>query len=119
MAKTSDASHVRADKRLKKRMSDHIAMALVAYTLLLIFMVTPKLASGSSVWPYFLLIVFVGIVIPFFRSIDRRWDVLDNSELSGSGLKTRYAIDRIKLWAVALGLPMLLSILCKILSTSS
>ncbi|MBP7951994.1 MAG: hypothetical protein KAZ17_00765, partial [Sphingorhabdus sp.] len=64
-------------------MSDHVAMALVVYTLLLIFLVTPAIETkGLSIVPYFLLILLVAAIIPVFRRLDRRWTMLDGSELS-------------------------------------
>lgn len=102
-------------KGYAKRISDQIALALIVYTLLLIFMVTPTLESGMRIWPYFLLVLLVAAVIPFFRGLDHRWKALETSELSGSGLNTRFAIDRVKLWMVALGIPFILAALCRTL----
>jgi hypothetical protein len=105
-------AYSRPSRGFAKKISDHIAMALVVYTLLLIFGVTPSLAHGMRIWPYFLLVVLVAGVIPFFRRLDHRWTALDASELSDSGLATRFAIDRLKLWLVAIGVPLLLAGVC-------
>jgi hypothetical protein len=97
-------------KTYAKRMSDNIAFAMVAYTLMLIFMVTPKLEStGTSIFPYFILVILVGCAIPYGHKLERRWDMLSASELGKSGLNTRFTIDRIILWAAAIGVPFLLS----------
>ena len=55
---------VRESNNLGKRISNHIAYALVMYTLLLIFLVSPQMESkGTSILPYFLLVILVGIAI--------------------------------------------------------
>jgi hypothetical protein len=91
-------------KSLSKRMSTHIAYALVAYTLMLIFLVAPAMETGSmAIWPYLLLVAFVGMVIVPCRNLERRWHhvVGDNAE----GLFWR---DAAGLWLAAIGLPVLL-----------
>ena len=93
-------------------MSDQIAIALIVYTLLLIFLVTPSLESGMRIWPYFLLVLMVAAVIPFFRGIDHRWKTLENSELSDHGLYLRFQQDTGKLCAVAVGIPLFLAMVC-------
>lgn len=110
MAKAMHRGAAASQKSFAKRMSDNIAWALITYTLLLIFLVTPTMETrGMSILPYFMLVVFVAIMVPFCRRIDRRWKVLDASELSDSGLATRYAIDRTKLWIIAIGAPAALA----------
>ncbi len=102
-----------------KRISDHIAAALVIYTLLLIFVVTPSFeGKGAAIWPYFLLIVLVAVVILPFRAIDNRWQALANSELSDSGLAMRFTADRIKLWIIAIGIPFGLAAICRLLTAT-
>ncbi len=117
-----DANHYennRPKKSYAKRMSDNIAIAMVAYTLMLIFMVTPKLESGGmSIFPYFVLVILVGLAIPYGHKLERRWDRLGVSELSVSGLNTRFAIDRIILWIAAIGVPLLLSFIAMAISAT-
>jgi hypothetical protein len=103
-------------KGYDKRISDHVAIALVVYTLLLIFVVAPSIeGKGAAIWPYFLLVVLVAAIIPPFRRIDTRWQTLAQSELSRGGLETRFAIDRIKLWVIAIGVPFGLALVCRTL----
>ncbi len=109
MAKAMHSSAARGEKTYAKKINDHIALALIAYTMALIFGVTPAMKTeGGSILPYFLLVVFVALMVPFCRNIDNKWKKLDGSELGDSNLKSRYAIDRTKLWMVALGVPILL-----------
>ncbi|MEE9432893.1 MAG: hypothetical protein V3V15_01475 [Sphingorhabdus sp.] len=107
------AVHARSSRKsYTKRISDHVAVALIIYTLLLIFMVMPAMETeGMSILPLFLLVVFVALMIPFCRHIDKRWKLLEGSELSDSNLRSRFAIDRTKLWIVAIGAPVLLAFL--------
>ncbi len=109
MARARLAGIMRAHKGYGKRMSDHVAFALIAYTLLLIFLVTPSIETkGTSLLPYLLLVLLVAAVIPTCRRFEHRWKVLEESELSDGGLKTRFAFDRIKLWFGAIGIPVLM-----------
>ena len=111
MAKAEEA-HLRAYKSYSKRMSDHVAVALVVYTLALIFLVTPTIeSSGTSIFPYFVLVLFVGAVIPPCRNLERRWQTLDANAHPGDGLETRYFADRVKLWVAAIGIPAVLAVL--------
>jgi predicted ABC-type exoprotein transport system permease subunit len=111
MAKAKEA-HLRAYKSYSKRMSDHVAFALVIYTLALIFLVTPTIESGgTSIFPYFVLVLFVAAVIPLCRNLERRWQALDANAYSGDGLESRYFADRLKLWVAAVGIPSALAVL--------
>ncbi len=106
------AGEMHAQKGYAKRMSDHVAFALITYTLMLIFVVTPSMESkGTSILPYFLLVLLVGAVIPTCRRFEHRWQALENSELGSGGLETRFFMDRIKLWIGAIGIPVALSML--------
>ena len=98
---------VRETNSLGKRISNHIAYALVMYTLLLIFLVSPQMESkGTSILPYFLLVILVGVAILPCRSLERRWKATDAHDQSGLiGSCNR---DAILLWIAAIGIPVLL-----------
>jgi hypothetical protein len=111
MAKAEEAQ-LRSYKSYSKRMSDHVAFALVVYTLMLIFLVTPTIESGgTSIFPYFVLVLFVGAVIPLCRNMERRWQALDAATYNGDGLQTQFTADRFKLWIAALAIPAILAVL--------
>ena len=111
MAKAKEAQ-LRAYKSYSKRMSDHVAFALVVYTLALIFLVTPTIeSSGTSIFPYFILVLLVGAVIPLCRNLERRWQVLDAKAQPGDGLEAVYFADRMKLWVAAIAIPGALAVL--------
>lgn len=111
MAKAQEAQ-LRADKSYAKRMSDHVAIALVVYTLVLIFLVTPTIeSSGMSIFPYFVLVLFVAAVIPLCRNLERRWQKLCATARQADGLETQYVADRLKLWVAAIAIPAVLAVL--------
>ena len=112
MARAEHAAHTRAHKSYSKRISDHVAVALVVYTLMLIFVTSPAMESkGTSILPYFMLVVFVAMVIPSCRNMEHRWKTLEASELGQDGLEARFGIDRVKLWAGAIMIPIFLAVL--------
>jgi cell division protein FtsW (lipid II flippase) len=112
MARAEHATNSRAHKSYTKRISDHVAIALVVYTLMLIFVTSPTMESnGTSILPYFMLVVFVAMVIPACRNMEHRWQELEAGELSEASLETRFGVDRVKLWAGAILIPIILSVL--------
>lgn len=100
-------ARVRETSSFGKRMSTHIAYALVVYTLLLIFEVSPQMESGGmSIMPYFLLVALVGLAILPCRRLEKRWQTIDRSGETSVGGKFRR--DAILLWLGAIGGPTLL-----------
>ena len=119
MANAGHAGSVRGHgagekKGFAKRMSDHIAVALVVYTLALIFVTMPSIETeGMSTFPLVLLVVLVGGIIPFLRYFEHRWMKFENSGQAQDGFNTRFTIDRLVIWVVAIGVPFALSVACK------
>jgi hypothetical protein len=112
MVKADQATHGRAHKSYAKRISDHVAVALVVYTLALIFITSPAMESdGTSILPYFMLVLFVAMVIPACRKFEQRWEALDNSELGHDSLATRFTVDRAQIWIGAIAIPAILAII--------
>jgi hypothetical protein len=102
IGRSSSHSH----KSLSKRMSTHIAYALVVYTLMLIFVVAPAMETGDmSIWPYLLLVAFVGAVIIPCRNLERRWQHVVGDNAEGSFWR-----DAAGLWIAAIGVPVLLKL---------
>lgn len=107
----SAATH-RAGQNLdwRKKMSNHVAYALLVYTGLQIFVTMTVLKSGhGSALPYFALIVLVGAIIPGCRQFEKRWDGLSDSEATNPELADRFRKDRLFLWICAIGLPLALT----------
>jgi hypothetical protein len=106
MAKAGRA-HAVPHKSYSKRISDHVAYALVVYTLMLIFVVTPAMESnGTSILPYFLLVVFVALLIPPYHKIEKKWQALQKADVGDSRLDTQFNVDRAKLWLSAILIPI-------------
>ena len=100
----------------RKAMSDNIAYALLAYTGLQIF-VTMRALEGTkgSLLPYLALVVLVAAIIPGCRRFERRWDWLSGKAArdpeTAPDLADLFARDRMLLWALAIGLPLVLTAL--------
>jgi hypothetical protein len=98
-------------KSLAKRVSSHVAYALVVYTLLLIFEVSPQMESdGVAIWPYFLLVALVGMAIIPCRNLERRWQILETEGKTGN-----FGVEVALLWFAAIGIPTALMLLIKLI----
>ena len=98
----------------RKRMSDNIAYALLVYTGLQIFVTMGSLEStGGSLLPYFALIILVAAIIPACRNFEKRWNRLSDAQAADPQFKPWFRRDLIWLWALAIGLPFLVTGLFK------
>lgn len=96
----------------RRKMSDHIAYALLVYTALQIFVTVGALkSSGGSLLPYLALIILVVAIIPACRRFEARWNRLDDEQAHDPALARFYRRDRFLLWALAIGLPFALTAL--------
>ena len=94
----------------RKSMSDHVAYALLVYTGLQIFVTVHAMKEGShSILPYFALVILVAGIIPACRWFERRWITLSDEEGTDPALAGAFRSDALKLWAMAIGLPFLLT----------
>lgn len=94
----------------RKSMSDHVAYALLVYTGLQIFVTVHAMKEGShSILPYLALVILVAGIIPACRWFERRWITLSDEEGSDPALAGAFRSDALKLWAMAIGLPFLLT----------
>jgi len=98
----------------RKAMSDHVAYGLLAYTTLQIFVTVKALAEGSSgLLPYFALVVLVAGIIPVCRWYEKRWAGLDDAQAADPAYAAEFRRDVLALWALAIGLPFALTLMCK------
>lgn len=97
-----------------RRMSDHIAAALLVYTGMHIF-VTMQALNGhhGSILPYFGLVFLVAAIIPACRLFEKRWERLAASGEIDAELSWQFKRDRMALWIAAIGLPLLVTALVK------
>lgn len=122
MAKAWQRSEVAAHSTEKpldwrKRMSDHIAYGLLVYTGLQIFVTMGALnAKSGSLLPYFALVVLVVAIIPACRRFERRWNRLSDEQARDPGLEPYYRRDRNWVWAMAIGLPFVVTAIFKLLA---
>ena len=101
----------------RRKMSDHIAYALLVYTALQIFVTVGALKTGGeSLLPYLALIVLVIAIIPACRRFESRWNRLSDEQAHDPALAPYYRRDLIALWALAIGLPFVLTCLFKALA---
>ena len=98
----------------RKAMSDNIAYALLVYTALQIF-VTMRAIEGTSgsAMPLLALVVLVAAIIPLCRKFERRWEAMDDDAVSDPALRGTFRRDQAMLWALAIGLPFVLTGLFK------
>lgn len=98
----------------RRKMSDHIAYALLVYTALQIFVTVGALKSaGGSLLPYLALVILVIAIIPACRRFEARWNRLTDEQAHDPALAPYYRRDRLLLWALAIGLPFALTGLFK------
>ena len=95
----------------RKKMSNHIAFALLVYTGLQIFvtMGALKTGHGGSILPYFGLVVLVAAVIPGARWFEARWSGLSDAAASNPEFADAFRRDRFAIWLCAIGLPFALT----------
>ncbi len=101
----------------RKRMSDNVAWALLVYTALQIFVTMGALhARGTSLMPYFALVVLVVAIIPACRRFERRWAKLDDVQAADPAMSRYFRRDLLLLWAMAIGLPFAVTAMFKLLA---
>jgi hypothetical protein len=99
----------------KRRVSDHVAYALLIYTGLQIFVTMGALkAEHGSILPYFALVLLVVAIIPGLRLIERRWERLAESGAPREELAPLFRRDLLALWVAAIGLPFVVTGIVKL-----
>lgn len=96
----------------RRRMSDHVAFALLVYTGLQIFMTMTVLKTNhNTILPYLALVMLVVAIIPGCRMFEARWSELTDEQAGNPDLAGRFARDRLAIWLCAIGLPLALTAL--------
>lgn len=120
MGEAIDNAHDNGDSKSshihdwRKAMSDNVAIALIVYTGLQIFVTVNAIKEGvSSTLPYFALIFLVAAIIPACRWFERRWVNLSEEEAHDEALSGAFRRDQGLLWIIAIGLPFLLTAIAK------
>jgi hypothetical protein len=100
----------------KRRMSDHVAFALLVYTGLQIFVTMGALKTEhGSILPYFGLVLLVAAIIPGCRLFEKRWERLSEAGVGEGNLAGLFMRDLAILWIAAIGLPFLVTGLIKLM----
>ena len=98
----------------RRGMSNNVAYALLVYTGLQIFVTVAAMkGSEGSILPYIALVVLVAAIIPACRFFERRWIGLSDEAAADRSLAPAYRRDQMGLWALAIGLPFILTALFK------
>lgn len=98
----------------RKGMSDTVAYSLLVYTALHIFVTVGAIQqTGAKLLAMFALVVLVFGVIPLWRRFERRWSTLSDAQAHDPAYADAYRRDQIKVWALAIGLPIGLTTLVK------
>ena len=98
----------------RKKMSDHVAYALLVYTGLQIFATMGAMKeTGMKMMALFALVVLVGAIIPACRRFEKRWRDLTDEQAADMAYESAFKRDLTMLWLLAIGLPFALTLLFK------
>jgi hypothetical protein len=90
-----------------RKMSNNLAAALVVFGGLQIFVISTVVASGATSLLYHIgIAILIAAIIPAARNMERRWELLSQSQSSNLDIVSRYRADQMKLWALTLLLPL-------------
>lgn len=86
-------------KSFAKRISTHLAAALVVFCLAQIGIVAKM---GGSLVLHLGIIIAIGGYAIAARGLEHRWQMLERGALSESSLATRYRVDVFQIWAASI-----------------
>lgn len=112
MKALEELTHGRAGRSVdwRKAMSDNVAIALIVYTGLQIFLTVEAIKeTGLRSLSMLCLIILVAAIIPACHKLEKRWRDLSESDAHDQALAGAYRRDQILLWVLALGLPFALT----------
>lgn len=100
----------------RKSMSDNVAIALIVYTGLNIFLTVGAIKqTGMRSLAMLCLIILVAAIIPACHKFEKRWRDLSDADAQDRSLAGAYRRDQIMLWLIAIGLPFGLTMVFKTL----
>ena len=104
------AARGHGERDWRKSMSDNVALSLIVYTGLQIFVTVKALREGMpSILPYLLLVLLVVGIIPACRWFEKRWKDLGDADAADPALAGDYRRDQVMLWSLAIGLPFVIA----------
>lgn len=93
---------------LAQRLTVHIALSLVSFALVQLWIVSSAVSLGASrALPFISLAALILVALPVARVFERRWSNFAAKSLPSRGLLARYRADVRTLWACALLVPPL------------
>lgn len=105
-----------ATKDWRRRMSDNVATALIAYTGLQIYVTVQALKKGfGPALSYMALILLIAAIIPACRRFERRWLTISDAAAHDPALRGLFRRDQALLWALTIGTPFAVTALGKAL----
>lgn len=114
-----EVSHAEATgKRVdwRKSMSDNVAIALIVYTGLNIFLTVDAIKhTGLRSLAMVCLVLLIAAIIPACHKFEKRWREISEEDAHDRALAGAYRRDQVVLWLLALGLPFALTMLFKAL----
>ena len=82
-----------------------------------IFLTVKALQDGlPSILPYLALVLLVAGIIPACRWFERRWNDLPDERAADPALLPAFRSDLAGLWAIALGLPPLITLVFRLMT---
>lgn len=101
----------------RKSMSDNVAIALIVYTALNIFLTVDAIReTGLRSLAMVCLVLLVAGIIPACRKFEKRWRDISDEAAHDRALSGAYRRDQAMLWILALGLPFGLTMVFKALA---
>lgn len=118
IAQETDEAAAARSRALSRKMSDHIAFALLLYTGLNIILTVGAIkgAFHGSILPYFSLVILVAAIIPGCRWLERRWEAFDVSSRDEGEVQAAFRRDRALVWIAAIALPVIITGVFKLIA---
>ena len=101
----------------RKAMSDNVAIALIVYTSLNIFLTVGAIkATGIRSLAMLCLVILVTAIIPACHKFEKRWRELSDEDARRRAAAGEYRRDQLTLWFLAIGIPCALTLLFRALA---
>ena len=95
-------------RALSRRMTWHVAAALIVYAGLQLWLVIGAVSDGATrVLPYVAVGLVLVAVVPLARRIEQRWARLAQTALPSRQLSRSYRLEALRLWVAAIVLPFI------------
>lgn len=94
-------------RRLARRMTAHVACAILVFALVQLWAVGWAMdAGGPAFLPYVALAVLLVVALPLARMVERRWSARGRDAVPSLELGRQFRRDTRRLWMTTLALPV-------------